>query len=266
MEIGKAQENTQMSFKNQVALVTGGTSGIGRTTAIDLAKRGAHVVITGRRAAEGEAVAAEICKHGVKGVFVQGDVSKEADIEKAVAEALKLTGQLDLAFNNAGVEGEPFIPVVEQTEAHYRKVFDINVLGVLLSLKHEIRAMSKNNGGKGAGSIVNTSSVAGSVGMGTFAIYVASKHAVLGLTKSAALEVAKNGIRINSVSPGAIETEMYDRFASNDDTRKYMASLHPIGRVGKSEEIASGVLWLLSSEASFVTGQDLVIDGGFTAQ
>lgn len=255
-----------VSLKGKVALVTGGTSGIGRDTAIELARSGAHVVITGRRAAEGDSVAAEVRKHGVKGVFVQGDVSQEPDVERAIAEALKLTGRLDLAFNNAGTEGTPFVPIVEQTAEHYRKVFDVNVLGVLLSMKHQIRAMARNNDGKGAGAIVNNASVAGSVGMGTFSVYVASKHAVIGLTRSAALEVAKNGIRVNSVSPGAIETEMYDRFAANDDTRAYMASLHPIGRVGKSPEIAAGVLWLLSDESSFVTGHDLRVDGGFTAQ
>lgn len=251
-----------MSLHGKTALITGGTSGIGRAAALALARRGANVVLTGRRDAEGQAVAEQIRAAGARGVFVRGDVTDERHIEHAVAEAVRLGGRLDMAFNNAGIEGDPFVPLVEQTPEHYRRVFDINVLGVILSMKHQIRAMLA----AGGGSIVNTASIAGSIGMGGMSVYVASKHAVLGLTKSAALEVAKQGVRVNAVSPGAIETEMYDRFAKGEETRQFMASLHPVGRVGKPEEIAAGVLWLLSPESSFMTGQDLVIDGGFTAQ
>lgn len=254
-------------LKGKVALITGGTSGIGKVTALALAKAGTHVVITGRRAAEGEAVAKAIAAHGVKGIFVQGDVTNEKDIEKAVSTAVSLTGSLDLAFNNAGVElGNS--PTTDATAENYRKVMDINVLGVLLSMKHEIRAMLKNNAGKGAGSIVNTASIAGSVGMAGAGVYVASKHAVIGLTKSAALEVAKNNIRVNTVSPGGVDTEMLDRFTGNKhpDAMAWMNNAHPIGRIGTPDEIALPVLFLLSEGAKFITGTDLAVDGGFMAQ
>lgn len=249
-------------FKGKVYLITGGTSGIGRTTALELAKAGAHVVITGRREPEGKAVAAEIGKHGVTGLFVQGDVTNEKDIERAVAAAVSINGKLDGAFNNAGIELGG-INVADSTAEQYRQVMDINVLGVLLSMKHEIRAMQKSGG---TGSIVNNASVAGSVGMAGVGVYIASKHAVLGLTKSAALEVAKQGIRVNAVSPGGIDTEMLDRFTGNKnpDMMKWMESMHPLGRIGKPAEIAKGVLFLLSSDSSFITGLDLKIDGGFT--
>lgn len=256
------------SLAGKVALITGGTSGIGRETALEFARRGTHVVVTGRRDKEGRDVADAARALGVKSLFVQADVSKEADVQRAVAEAMALTGRLDIAFNNAGVEGTPGIPVVEQTEAHYRQVFDINVLGVLLSMKHQVRAMSSPRTGAPGGSIINTSSVAGSVGMAGVSVYVASKHAVNGLTKSAALEFAKNNIRINTVSPAAIETPMLTRFtdALGKDSDKYLASLHPVGRIGTAGEIAKAVVWLSSPEASFVTGTDLLVDGGFTAQ
>jgi len=258
-------------LKGKVALVTGGTSGIGTATVLALAKEGTHVVLTGRRQAEGEQVASEALRagaaNGIKAIFVQGDVTDEAHIEKAVATAVGLKGSLDLAFNNAGIEHGGAMTADASIEA-YKKVFDINVLGVLLSMKHEIRAMLKNNNGKGGGSIVNTSSIAGSIGMPGAGIYIASKHAVNGLTKSAALEVAKNGIRINTVSPAAIETAMLDRFTGgrNPDAMSWMTNLHPIGRLGKAEEIAQPVLFLLSDAASFVTGTDLVVDGAFLAQ
>lgn len=257
-------DSKSFDLKGKVAFITGGTSGIGKATAIEFARRGAHVVFTGRRAAEGQAVADQVrtagAAAGVKAVFVQGDVSNDADIRRAVDEALKLTGKLDFAFNNAGVEGLVGTPTIEQTEANYDHVMNINVKGVLLSLKHEIRAMLASGGG----SIINNASIAGSIGMPGMSVYIASKHAVLGLTKTAALEVAKNNIRVNAVSPAAIETEMYDRFATSDDARNYMASLHPIGRVGKAEEIAKAVVFLASSDASFITGLDLKVDGGFT--
>lgn len=248
------------SLRGRTYLVTGGTSGIGEATALALADAGANVALTGRRVKEGESVAERVRAKGVKGVFVQGDVTNEADQARFVAEALKLTGKLDGAFNNAGVE----IMGVNTTDAtpdQYRQVFDINVLGVMLSMKHEIPALLKN----GHGSIVNTSSIAGRIGMPGAGIYIASKHAVLGFTKSAAMEVAKQNIRVNAVSPAAIETAMFDRFTGNrnPDAMAYMLGLHPIGRFGKPEEIARAVLFLLSDEASYITGHDLLVDGGF---
>lgn len=246
----------------KVALITGGTSGIGRATALTAARAGVHVVITGRREKEGAAVAAEIRKLGVQSLFVQGDVSKEADQRRFVAEALKINGKLSLVFNNAGIEGIVGPHTHEQTEQNFHDVFNINVLGVLLGIKHQVPALLKSGGG----SIVNNSSVAGSVGLAGMGVYVASKHAVLGLTRSAALEYATLGVRINTVSPAAIKTDMFDRFTGGPETdfAKHMASLHPIGRVGEAREIAEPVLFLWSDAASFITGFDLKVDGGLT--
>jgi NAD(P)-dependent dehydrogenase (short-subunit alcohol dehydrogenase family) len=247
-------------LRGKTALVTGGTSGIGRITALALAEAGVNVAITGRRAEEGAQVAGEIKSRGVKSAFIRGDITDEAHLAKAVAEAKALTGKLNLAFNNAGVELAGF-EVTASTVDQYKKVFDTNVLGVLLSLKHEIPALLASGGG----AIVNNASVAGTVGMPGVSVYIASKHAVLGLTKSAALEVARKGIRINSVSPAMIETDMMDRFTGGSaETVAQFANMHPIGRVGKPQEIAQPVLFLLSDAASFITGHNLLIDGGFT--
>lgn len=245
--------------QGSVALITGGTTGIGRATAIAYAKAGAKVVVSGRREAEGNETVALIKKAGGQATFFRADVTKEADVKALVEFTVKTYGRLDYAFNNAGIETTG--PIVEASEAEYRKTFDINVLGVLFSLKYEIPAILKSGGG----AIVNNASVAGTIGMPGAGIYIASKHAVLGLTKSAALETAKQGIRINAVSPGAVATDMFDRFTGNQDQNKqYMASLHPIGRVGTVDEIAAAVLFLSSSEASFITGQNLNVDGGLT--
>lgn len=242
----------------KVALITGGTSGIGRATAMAFARAGAKVVVTGRREQEGVRTVDLARQAGGDAAYFKGDVSKESDAKNAVDFAVSKFGRLDWAFNNAGVESMG--PIAEATESEYRRVMDINVLGVLLSMKHQAPAMLKG----GAGAIVNTSSVAGRIGMPGMGVYVATKHAVVGLTKVAAMEWAKSGIRVNSVAPAAIETEMYDRFADNADKRSYMASMHPIGRVGKPEEVAEAVLFLCSDAASFITGTDLLVDGGFT--
>ena len=247
------------TLAGKVALVTGGTSGIGKTTAIEFARAGAKVVLTGRREKEGAQVVAEIKKLGGEAAFVRADVAKDADVKRMVDFTVEKFGQLDIAFNNAGVEWKG--PLDQATEAEYRRIFDVNVWGVLNSMRHEIPVMLKNGGG----AIVNTSSVAGHVGLGQVSVYIASKHAVEGLTKSVALEFAKQNIRINAIAPGVIATEMWDRFAG-DELRNQVTSIIPVARIGASEEIAAAVLYLCSDNAKFTTGTSLVVDGGFIAQ
>ena len=246
------------TFSGKVALVTGGTSGIGKTTAIEFARAGAKVVLTGRREKEGAQVVAEIKKLGGEAAFVRADVSKDADVKRMVDFTVDKFGRLDIAFNNAGVEWKGTLD--QATEAEYRRIFDINVWGVLNSMRHEIPVMLKNGGG----AIVNTSSVAGHVGLAQVSVYIASKHAVEGLTKSVALEFAKQNIRINAIAPGVIATEMWDRFAG-EEMRNQVASIIPVARIGASEEIAAAVLYLCSDNAKFTTGTSLVVDGGFIA-
>ena len=250
--------NNGKTFEGKVVLVTGGTSGIGKATAIEFARAGAKVVVSGRREKEGAEVVNEIKKLGGEAAFVRGDVAKDADIQAMVQFTVDKFGKLDVAFNNAGVEWTG--PLDRATEAEYRRVFDINVWGVLNSMRHEIPAMLKNGGG----AIVNTSSVAGHVGLAQVSVYIASKHAVEGLTKSVALEFAKQNIRVNAVAPGIIATEMFDRFAG-DELRDQIISTVPVARVGAAEEIAAAVLYLASDAAKFTTGTSLVVDGGFVA-
>lgn len=250
--------NNNDTFQGKVALVTGGTSGIGKATAIAFGHAGAKVVLTGRREKEGAQVVAEIKKLGGDAAFVRADVAKDSEVKAMVDFTVDKFGRLDVAFNNAGVEWKG--PLDQATEAEYRRVFDINVWGVLNSMRHEIPVMLKNGGG----AIVNTSSVAGHIGLAQVSVYIASKHAVEGLTKSVALEFAKQNIRINAVAPGVIATEMFDRFAG-DEFRDQIVSTVPVGRVGVGDEIAAAVLYLASDAAKFTTGASLVVDGGFIA-
>lgn len=250
------------TLSGKVALVTGGTSGIGKATAIALAQAGAKVVVAGRRQVEGEETIRQIQAIGGEGFAVPADVSKEADVQMLIEKIMTYYGRLDIAFNNAGVEQDP-TPLAEQTEATYDRIMDINVKGVWLSLKHEIPALLKSGGG----AIVNTSSVAGLVGGAMIPIYTASKHAVEGLTKSLALEYAKQGIRVNAVSPGPIQTEMFDRLSkANPEAIEQIIAGEPMGRMGTPEEVANAVLWLCSDASSFVTGQSISVDGGIVAQ
>jgi NAD(P)-dependent dehydrogenase (short-subunit alcohol dehydrogenase family) len=250
------------ALTGKVALVTGGTSGIGKAAAIAFARAGAKVAIAGRRQTEGEETIRAIQAIGGEGFFIPTDVSKEADVQTLIEKVLAQYGRLDIAFNNAGVEQDP-TPLTEQTEATYDRIMDINVKGVWLSLKHQIPAMLKNGGG----AIVNTSSIMGLVGGVTVPIYNASKHAVEGLTKSVALEYAKSGIRVNAVSPGPIQTAMFDRFAdANPEAGEYFKTATPMGRIGQAEEVVNAVMWLVSDAASYVTGQSIAVDGGYVAQ
>eukprot|EP01040_Poterioochromonas_malhamensis_P013541 gene13541-biopygen3028 len=246
-------------FHGKVALVTGATSGIGKAVAIALADAGASVVVVGRRAEEGHAVIEQITKSGGRASYFKADTTKEAEVEGAVNFTVQTYGRLDLAFNNAGVEAGG--ATTEVTEEEYQRVFNVNVWGVLASMKHEIRAMLKTGGG----SIVNNSSVFGRRGFAHLQIYVASKHAVEGLTKSVALEYAKQGIRVNAVAPGPVKTDLLYRLSPSEEGQKAFANNVPLGRVGHVDELVGPVLALLDPANGFITGTTLGVDGGLLA-
>jgi NAD(P)-dependent dehydrogenase (short-subunit alcohol dehydrogenase family) len=248
-----------MDFSNKVAIVTGGGSGIGRATAITFAKAGANVVIGNRNAKRGEEVAELICSTGGKAVFHKTDVAQASDVEALISRAVSEFGRLDLAFNNAGIDGS-HLPLAEQPEADVSDLLDVNIKGVWLCMKYEIIQMLKNGGG----AIVNNSSIFGLNGYPARSIYTATKHAVTGMTKAAALEYAQHGIRINAVGPGPIETPLLE-VGTGGDPHSY-AGFVPMGRIGQPEEVANTVIWLCSDAASFVTGHTLPVDGGVCAQ
>ena len=250
-----------MDFAGKVGIVTGGTSGIGRDAAILFAKEGAKVVVAGRREAEGSETLDLVRKAGGDGLFVKTDVSKAAEVRALVDKTVEKFARLDFAFNNAGIEGK-WIPIAEQSEEDWDQTIDINLKGVWLCMKYEIQQMLKQ--GKG-GAIVNMSSIAGLMGSAGAATHCASKHGVMGLTKSGALETARNGIRINAICPAVIETPMGERVFGAPEMRKYATSLHPLGRFGTPVEVAEAVVWMCSEHASFMTGQWIVLDGGFLA-
>ena len=246
------------SSSSPVVLITGALTGIGRATAFAFAKEGARVVVSGRRAEAGEALASELRALGTEAEFIRADVRHENDVRNLVDGTVARFGRLDAAVNNAGTEGE-LGAVTAQTAESYAATFDTNVLGVLLSLKHELRVMQA----QGSGSIVNVSSVLGHIAFANASVYSASKHAVEGLTKAAALEVAALGIQVNAVAPGPIETGMIDRFTGNDAGAKAgLASTIPAQRIGRPEEVAQTILFLASGKAPYLTGQSIAIDGG----
>jgi NAD(P)-dependent dehydrogenase (short-subunit alcohol dehydrogenase family) len=250
------------SFTGRVALVTGATSGIGLATAQAFAERGAKVVLSGRREDRGEAAAGALRDAGHEAFFVQADVDKDGEVQALVRHVVERYGALDCAFNNAGTEGDTFVPLHEQSLDNLDRVFRTNVRSVLSSMKAEIRAMLEHGGG----AIVNNASAAGLVGFGGMSAYSASKHAVVGLTRAGAIEYAPQGIRINAVAPGAIDTEMYRRFASSAAVQETIKSLHPVGRPGTPAEVASAVLWLCDPDNTFTAGTVLPVDGGYTAR
>ena len=248
-------------LEGKVGLVTGGTSGIGRETAVLFAKAGAKVVVAGRREVQGNETIEMVRAAGGDALFVKSDVSKAAEVETLIQKVVERFGRLDIAFNNAGIEGVQ-APIVRQSEEDWDRTIAINLKGVWLCLKYEIRQMLRQGGG---GAIVNMASTIGLIGTAGVAAYSASKHGVIGLTKTAALENAKSGIRINAVCPGFTETPMADRIFRAPAVRKYAVDCHPIGRFGRPAEIAEAVVWMCSDRASFMTGQSLVLDGGFLA-
>jgi NAD(P)-dependent dehydrogenase (short-subunit alcohol dehydrogenase family) len=240
-----------------VALITGALTGIGRATAEAFARDGYRVVVSGRREAEGAALVQVLEQLGAEAAFIRADVRREDEVKALVDGTVARFGRIDVAVNNAGTEGSPG-PLVDVTPEGYADVFDTNVLGVALSLKHELRVLQA----QGSGVIVNISSVAGKIGFPGASIYVASKHAVEGLTKTAALEAAPFGVRVNAVAPGPIETPMYDRFTGNDENKAGLISTIPLGRAGEPDEVAQAVLHLASPKVAFLTGVSLAVDGG----
>ena len=250
----------EATFKNKVALVTGGSFGIGRATALDFARKGAKVVIADWE--ENQETMDLIENLGGDAIFVKCDVSKKAEVKALIKKTIDTFGRLDFAFNNAGIEGTS-ATVQECSEENWDKTIGVNLKGIWLCMKYEIPEMLKT----GKGAIVNCASVAGLVGFQGLPAYVASKHGVIGLTKTAALEYAKLGIRVNVVCPGVIQTPMIDRLTGKKkETIEQYIDLEPVGRFGEPEEIANAVVWLCLDEASFVTGLAMPVDGGFVAQ
>lgn len=251
------------SFEGKVVLVTGSGSGIGRATAVAFARAGAKVVVSDINADGGEETVAEIAEAGGEATFVEADVSKSAQVEALVERVVEHYGRLDCAHNNAGIEGTMGSPTAEYDEEVWDQLIGINLKGVWLCMKYEIPKMLDGGGG----AIVNTSSVAGLVGFAGISPYVASKHGVVGLTKTAALEYAQQGIRVNAVCPGVIRTPMVERaMGGSEEAEIQFAASEPVGRLGVPEEIAETVVWLCSDAASFVTGVPMPVDGGLVAR
>src|SRR5437870_5776919 len=247
-------------MSSPVVLITGALTGIGRATAVAFAQEGARVVVSGRREQEGKKLEKELRELGAEAEFVKADVRHEDDVRMLVDKTVQRFGRLDAAINNAGTEGTPGA-TLDQTAESYAATFDTNVLGTLLSMKHELRVMLP----QGSGSIVNVSSAYGRVGAAGASVYVASKHAVEGLTKSAALEVAGTGVRVNVVAPGTTDTGMLTRFTSTDENKSALVSTVPVKRLAKPEEIAHVIAFVASANASYMTGASIPVDGGMIA-
>ena len=242
-----------------VILITGGLTGIGRAAAVAFAKKNANVVVAGRRDEAGKALVEELRAFGSQAEYINADVRNEDDVRAMVDETVARFGRLDVAVNNAGTEGTPS-PITDQTAQTYAATFDTNVLGVLLSMKHQVRVMQQ----QGSGNIINISSTYGHEGAAGAAVYVGSKHAVEGITKSVAQEVAKAGIRVNAVAPGPTDTGMLTRFTGTPENKAALVAQVPLGRLGLSEELANAIVFIASDEASYITGHVLDVDGGMT--
>jgi NAD(P)-dependent dehydrogenase (short-subunit alcohol dehydrogenase family) len=242
-----------------VILITGALSGIGRATAVAFAQKGANVVVVGRHDEAGKALAEELRSFGSEAEFINADVRKEDDVRALVDQTIEQFGRLDVAVNDAGTEGQAG-PITDQTAETYAATFDTNVLGVILSMKHEVRVMHAQE----SGSIVNISSTYGHKGAAGASVYVGSKHAVEGITKSVALETAKSGIRVNAVAPGPTDTGMLTRFTGTPQNKASLVGEVPMGRLGLSEELANAIVFIASDEASYMTGHILNVDGGHT--
>jgi NAD(P)-dependent dehydrogenase (short-subunit alcohol dehydrogenase family) len=245
-------------LENKVALVTGASSGIGRATAIELARRGAKVVASARRKTELETLVAEIKKQGLEATAVVADINVEKSVSDLVAATAEAYGRFDIAFNNAGTEGQ-FTPFVDQTNEVYDTIFNANVRGVFWSMKYEAKAMLA----QGGGTIINNASMGGVIGFANAALYIASKHAVLGLTKTASLEWFKSGVRVNAICPGLIDTPFQDRVWGSENAKNGFGAASVPGRMGTSEEMARVVAFLASDDSTFVSGHGLLADGGY---
>ena len=253
---------SELDFTGKVTLITGGTSGIGAAAARRAAECGAEVVITGRREMEGLLLVGDIKRKGGSAAFIQADLKLPEQVRLIVPFALETFGRLDYAFNNAGTSGEGNL-LADQTEKNFDQVFAVNVKSMFLLLQDELKQMIVQGEG---GSIVNSASVGGLLAYPTASPYIASKHAVLGLTKSAAIEYGRYGIRVNAVTPGAIRTGLLRNVIRSAEALEQMSAVHPIGRIGRPEEVAEAVVWLFSDRSSYCTGQSLILDGGLTAQ
>jgi NAD(P)-dependent dehydrogenase (short-subunit alcohol dehydrogenase family) len=256
----KTNKRVRRELSESVVLITGALTGIGRASALAFADEGSTVVIAGRREEAGKQLEAELRAKGVEAAFIKTDVRYENEVENLVNQTVARFGRIDVAVNNAAVEGNPGT-ILDQTAQSYADTFDTNVLGIVLSLKHELRVMIP----KGHGSIINVSSSYGSMGAAYASIYVGSKHAVEGITKSVALEVATTGVRVNVLAPGTTETGMLKRFTKTEENYDGLVSTVPMGRVGQPEEIAQAIVFLGSDKSPYLTGASLGVDGGLLA-